>query len=259
MYRLAAQVVNARTDETPLRDGTTHDLKAMLAAIREDTRVVFIANPNNPTGTYVNKDEMREYFDRVPDHVLTVVDETYKEYVLAEDYPDASEYLRQGKNVMVLRTFSKIHGLAGFRVGYGSTTPEMVDGLDRVRSPFNTTSVRQIAALHALDDEEHISRSQSLNNIEEEFLSTELKKRKLSFIPSVTNFILIDVGMDSDQFFLKLLPKGVIVRPMKGVPVPESYPALHRTAGGERKIPEGARPGHDMSAGSSINVALHIN
>jgi histidinol-phosphate aminotransferase len=220
MYRLAAQAVNARTDETPLRDGTTHDLDAMLAAVREDTRVIFIANPNNPTGTYVNRYEMRAFFDRVPDHVLTVVDEAYKEYVVADDYPDATDYLRQGKNVMVLRTFSKIHGLAGFRVGYAVTTPEMVDGLDRVRSPFNTTSVGQVAALHALDDEEHVERSRALNNLEKEFLSRELKKRNLAFVPSAANFILVDVGMDSEQFFLKLLPRGVIVRSMKGYRFP---------------------------------------
>jgi histidinol-phosphate aminotransferase len=221
MYNIASQAACSTIIEPPMKDGTTHDLEAMAAAIREDTRIVFIANPNNPTGTYVTKDELKAFFAKVPEHILVVVDEAYREYVEQEDYPNASEYLHAGRQVMVLRTFSKIYGLAGLRMGYALTTPELVEGLNRVRSPFNTTSLGQAAALHALDDQAHVEKSKKINRMEKDFLYGELKKRNIHFIPSVANFIMIDVAMDCQRFFEQMLPLGVIVRPVANYRFPK--------------------------------------
>ena len=215
MYRIAVLAMNAPLISVPLRD-ERHDLAAMAAACDARTALVYIGNPNNPTGTYVGRAAFADYFAAVPPHVLTVIDEAYFDYVEAEDYPDGMEFQRAGRNVLVLRTFSKIHGLAGIRIGYGITSPEVARGLEAVRSPFNTSSIAQAAALAALDDREHVARSRQENAREARYVQAELKRRQLDFVPTVANFVLLRTALSGEELMRRLLAHGVIVRPMEG-------------------------------------------
>ncbi len=190
-------------------------LKAMAEAVTDKTRLVFIANPNNPTGTIVRKDELRGFLDSLPEDVIVCLDEAYYEYVQDEDFPNSIEYVKEGRAVVVMRTFSKIYGLAGLRIGYGVGHPKIVDYLGRVRQPFNVNSLAQVASLAALDDTEHITRSRENNIRGLEYLYGELEKMGYSFVRTEANFFLIRVG-DGEGFYRRLLEKGVIVRAMKG-------------------------------------------
>jgi histidinol-phosphate aminotransferase len=181
---------------------------------------VYIANPNNPTGTYVTRGELEDYFRRVPPGVLTVLDEAYSEYLVAPDYPSGREALRQGRRVVVLHTFSKAYGLAGLRIGYGLAPPDVVEGLERVRSPFNTSRIGQVAALAALDDQEHLERSRTVNQEGLRFLEAEFGRRGLAGVRSVANFILVDFGRDAGPIDQALLRQGVITRPMTAYGLP---------------------------------------
>jgi histidinol-phosphate aminotransferase len=214
MYRIAVLAMNAQLVSVPLRDDR-HDMAAMAAACDQRTALVYIGNPNNPTGTYVGRDAMREYFTRVPGHVLTVIDEAYFDYVGAPDYPDGLEFLRAGRNVVVLRTFSKIHGLAGIRIGFGATATEVASALEAVRSPFNTSSVGQAAALAALRDQGHVARSRAENAREGAYLMRELARRRIEFVPTVANFVLVRTPLAGEELHQRLLHEGVIVRPME--------------------------------------------
>ena len=214
MYRIAVLAMNAPLISVPLHD-ERHDLEAMAGACDARTALVYIGNPNNPTGTYVGRDAFLRYFDRVPPHVLTVLDEAYFDYVEAPDYPDGLEFLRAGKNVLVLRTFSKIHGLAGLRIGYGVTSPDIARALEAVRSPFNTSSIAQAAALAALEDGGHVMRSRAENAREARFVEAELTRRRIDFIPTVANFLLMRTGLSGETLYQGLLQRGVIVRPME--------------------------------------------
>jgi len=214
MYRIAVAAMGAPLVSVPLREDR-HDLPAMAAACDERTALVYIGNPNNPTGTYVTRSQMDEYFRRLPAHVLTVVDEAYFDYVEAADYPDCLEDLRAGRGVVVLRTFSKIHGLAGMRIGYAVTLKEVASALDAVRSPFNTSVLAQVAARAALEDTEHVARSRAENAREARFLSEELSRRGLEFVPPAANFFLVRTPARGEEVYQNLLRLGVIVRPME--------------------------------------------
>lgn len=216
MYELAVNQVNGRPVAIPTTPGRGHDLAAMAAAITSHTKLVYIANPCNPTGTYVTREELDRFFETVGDRVLVVMDEAYFEYVDRSDYPDGLEDLRAGRNVIALRTFSKIYGLAGIRVGYGIAAPEVIATLNRVRSPFNTSSLAQAGALAALDDAQWAQRSREHNLRELAFLSTELTRRGVRFTPSVTNFILIEFDADVRELFVEFQKLGVIIRPVGG-------------------------------------------
>ena len=214
MYRIAVLAMNAPLVSVPLRDDR-HDLLAMAGACDARTALVYIGNPNNPTGTFVGRDAVSAYLARVPPHVLTIIDEAYFDYVQDPDYPDCLELLREGQNLLVLRTFSKIHGLAGLRVGYGITSVDVARALEAVRSPFNTSALAQAGALAALEDSDHVARSRAENARECLFLQSELARRRLDFIPSVANFVLVRTGMGGEEMHQKLLRQGVIVRPME--------------------------------------------
>jgi histidinol-phosphate aminotransferase len=162
------------------------------------------------------KAEMDRFMDRVPDHVLVCVDEAYFEYVTRADYPDSLDYLRTGKNVLALRTFSKIYGLAGLRIGYGVTKPEIAELMNKVRQPFNTNSLGQVGALAALGDRKHVERSVTLNNEGKQFLYRELERLGVQYVPTEANFILFETARDGRELYAGLLKKGVIVRPMGG-------------------------------------------
>lgn len=211
IYETNTTLMNGKIKLVPLRN-FTFDLDGIKNSITEKTKLIFIANPNNPTGTIVKKDEVKKFLDTIPENIIVVFDEAYYEYVEDKNYPDTLSYVRENKNVIVLRTFSKIYGLAGLRIGYGIGKKEIISYLNRVREPFNVTSVAQIAAFAALDDKEHIKKSKKVNLQGKKFLYRELKKLNLFFVETQANFIFVDTGIDSKILFQKMLKKGIIIR-----------------------------------------------
>jgi histidinol-phosphate aminotransferase len=216
-YKIIARVLGAQTIEAPSRD-FGHDLERMLGAVNDRTELIFIANPNNPTGTFLSAPEIERFLDRVPARLIVVFDEAYYEFV--DDPPDLLPYVREGRNVVLLRTFSKIHGLAGARVGYGVARPELIEVLQKTREPFNVNSIGQIGALAALHDEEHQRTTKRVVDEGRAFLETEFRTLGLRFLPSKGNFILVNVG-DGHAVFQRMLERKVIVRAMKGYKLAE--------------------------------------
>jgi histidinol-phosphate aminotransferase len=215
MYKLAVTGGHGVCVEVPLKDWR-HDLPAMARAVTGRTRVVFVCNPNNPTGTMVTRDEVREFMAAVPDDVIVVFDEAYYEYVRDPHYPDTLDYVRQNRPVVVLRTFSKIYGLAGLRIGYGITTPEIVEYLHRVRNPFNANTLAQFAARAALGDEQHVAASRALNEAEMASVDNGLRALGLAPLPSQANFLFFDTHRNGRDVFDRLLREGIIVRHLGG-------------------------------------------
>ncbi len=215
VYKLVVTATGGKAVIVPLKD-QRHDLAAMASMIGDRTRLVFIANPNNPTGTIVTEDEVYDFLERVPDNVIVVFDEAYKEYVTSKDFPDSLGYLRMGRNIVILRTFSKIYGLAGLRIGFGIAKSELVNYMNRVRQPFNTNSLAQRAALCALDDDEHIRKSLEINEEGKKYYYSSLKEMGLRYIPTEANFIYFDSGRDGKQIYNALLKEGLIVRHIEG-------------------------------------------
>ena len=205
-------VEGATPVRVPLTPDGVHDLEGMLAAINERTKLVWVCNPNNPTGTYVNQEDLLRFLERVPKHVLVIVDEAYAEYVTAEDYPQTLTFLDQYPNLMVLRTFSKIYSLAALRIGYGFASKEIIDWMNRIREPFNTSRIAQKAALAALADQEHVQVCHQKNKEGKEFLYRELNRLNIRYFPSETNFVMVDLGQPARPVFEALLRQGVIVR-----------------------------------------------
>jgi histidinol-phosphate aminotransferase len=216
-YRLVASLFSAKTVSVPDRD-YHFDLAAMARAITPRTRVAFVANPNNPTGTLVGQDEIDRFMEEIPSHVVVVFDEAYHEYL--DDAPDTLKFVRAGRNVIVLRTFSKIHALASIRLGYGIARPELIRVLQKTREPFNTSGVAQAAAVAALADTAHQAESKRTADEGRAYLEEEFTALGLPFIHGVANFILVKVG-DGKALFKKLLGKGVIVRALTGYNLPE--------------------------------------
>jgi histidinol-phosphate aminotransferase len=214
MYKIATKIVDGRGLTVPLK-GLTHDLEAMAGRIEQDTRVIYIANPNNPTGTMVTGEAFEKFLERVPSEVVVVVDEAYREYIDRSDYPDTLRYIREGRSVVVLRTFSKIHGLAGLRVGYGIGPASVIEAVRKCRLPFNVNSLAQEACLAALGDEQHIQRSRQVNREGLDWLNREIDRLGLRRTDSVANFIYIDVGKDAGPVFQALQHEGIIARTIK--------------------------------------------
>lgn len=219
VYPISTQAVGATARVAPARN-FGHDLAAMAALVNEQTRVVFIANPNNPTGTWLGASELRDFIAALPDWVLVVVDEAYVEYVQEPDYPDTSRWLGDFPNLIVTRTFSKAYGLAGLRVGYGLANPQVADLLNRVRQPFNVNSLALAAAEAALDDPEHLRRSVELNQAGLAQLEVGLRTLGVDYIPSVGNFITLDLGRPAAPVDQALLREGCIVRPLANYGMP---------------------------------------
>ncbi|MBI4218245.1 MAG: histidinol-phosphate transaminase [Elusimicrobia bacterium] len=218
-YKMAADLLGAKTIEAPMKN-QTHDLQAMFRNVNRRTKALFVANPNNPTGTYVNRQEVELFFSNFkPGQVspFLIFDEAYYEYSkeLAPDYPDLLNYFRKGYPVVVLRTFSKIYGLAGLRVGYGVAPQWVVEAMDRVRPPFNVSSLAQSAAIACLNDRAHIQKSLAIVREGLDYLTQEMRRLGLPTIPSVGNFLMVSVSpLLGKNLFQKLLRKGVIVRAM---------------------------------------------
>jgi len=190
------------------------DLEAMARAMTPHTKLVFIANPNNPTATIVTADEVEHFLARVPDRTIVVFDEAYWEFAQGPDFPDSLAYMKQGRRVLVLRTFSKAASLAGLRVGYCVGDPDAISLMNRIRQPFNVNSLAQVAALAALEDEGHILECLRTMEAGRAFLYEEFKALGIKYVPSRANFILVDVGRSANDIYQKLLREGVIVRPL---------------------------------------------
>jgi histidinol-phosphate aminotransferase len=212
VYSMAVQGVGGKSVQIPLKD-YTHDLSAMADAITPRTKIIFIANPNNPTGTINRKNEFERIMEKVPARIIVVLDEAYYEYVTAADYADSMKYLHSEKNVLILRTFSKIYGLAGLRIGYGIAKKEILSDMNRLREPFNTNTLAQRAALAALDDAEHVSHSRSVNEAGKKYLYNGLDSLGVKYVPTEANFLYIPV-QNAMAVYDSLLKKGVIIRPM---------------------------------------------
>lgn len=219
IYKLVASMLRAETTMTPMVD-FTHDLDAMLAAITPETKLVFVANPNNPTGTMVDTDALYRFMDRVPDHVAVVLDEAYIEILPPEQQPDTLRYVREGRKVFLLRTFSKVYGLAGLRIGYAIAPTEGIGLLNRVRQPFNVNAMALAAALAALEDEAFVKHTREVVETGLRSLERGFEAMGLEYVPSVTNFILVKVG-DGVGVTQALQRLKVIVRPMAGYGLPE--------------------------------------
>ena len=217
VYKLMAKVFGAETIEVD-DPGYVHDLDAMAAAITPHTKEVFIANPNNPTGTLVTQEQIDRFMAKVPPHVVVVFDEAYYEFL--DNPPDTLKYVREGRNVVVLRTFSKIQGLAGTRVGYGIANKELIDVLQRTRQPFNLNSIAQAGALAGLLDQEHQDKTKRITDEGRTYLQAQFGQMGLEYIPSFANFVLVKVG-DGHAVFKAMMDKGVIVRAMAAYKLPE--------------------------------------
>jgi len=247
MYSIAVKSMGAPLRLVPLVDHR-HDLETMATACDDTTALVYIANPNNPTGTYVGRAAFDAYFRRIPAHVLTIVDEAYRDYVEVADYPDCLDDLRKGRNVVVLRTFSKIHGLAGMRIGYATTGTEVAQALEGVRSPFNTSVLAQAAVRADLDDIDHVASSREDNGSELAVLARELSRRGIKFVPTVDNFYLVFMPRKGEEAYQALLGLGIIVRPM------DAYGFTHavRVSVGTRRENERFLEAMDQLGGGSM-------
>ena len=215
IYKMEVTAAHGKAVIVPLVDWT-HDLDGMAKAITPKTRLVFLCNPNNPTGTMVAADAVARFMSQIPEDVIVVFDEAYLEYVRDAHFPDSLQYVTQGRNAIVLRTFSKIYGLAGLRIGYGLTTPEITTCLNRVRPPFNANTLAQQAALAALGDDEHVAKSRAINAAGMQQLESGLQALGFTTIPSQANFIYFNVKRDGRGVFDALLREGVIVRHIEG-------------------------------------------
>ena len=214
VYSMVVQAAGGNNIIVPLKDWR-HDLNAMASKITAKTRIVFIANPNNPTGTINTREEMDAFMERVPEGVLVVLDEAYYEYVTSPDYADSFKYFREGRDILILRTFSKIYGLAGLRIGYGIAKSSIISDMNKVRQPFNVNSLAQKAAHASLNDEKHLARARKINERGKKYLYKKLQAMKIRYVPTEANFVFI---IFNDKFAFRiyndLLKWGVIVRPM---------------------------------------------
>src|SRR5450830_853419 len=223
VYALATQAVGARAIEVKAKD-FGHDLQAMAAAIADDTRLIYIANPNNPTGTFLPPAELDAFLKAVPQHVVVVIDEAYNEYLSADLQYESTDWVRTYPNLIVSRTMSKAYGLAGLRVGFAIAQPGVTDLLNRIRQPFNVNSLAQAAAVAALADSDFLARSAQLNAAGYRQLTQAFDTMGLTYLPSFGNFVMVQVGSDDGagaRVNLGLLKKGIIVRPLANYGLPQ--------------------------------------
>lgn len=211
-YEFVSKIMEVNCIAVPVKEDFSHNLEAMAKKIGPKTKLIFICNPNNPTGTIVRDQELKAFLRNIPPNILVVLDEAYYEYVTDPEYPNSLELVRQGKNVIILRTFSKIFGLAGLRIGYGIARPEIVAYINRVKEPFNVNLLAQEAARVSLKDREHLKRSKELVIQGKNYLYKTFDKLGLEYVPTQANFIFVNVFRDSKEVFTALLREGAIVR-----------------------------------------------
>jgi len=219
VYPIAAKVVGADAVVVAAKN-FGHDLEAMANAITEKTRLIFIANPNNPTGTCLYKDELKKFMQSVPENVIVVMDEAYYEYVEDDNYPQTLTWLELFPNMIITRTFSKAYGLAGARIGYSVSHRDIAGLLNRIREPFNVNSFAMAAATTAIKDNQFLEQAVNLNKEGMNFLIKQLQELELTYIPSKGNFITVNMGSDAAPYYQKLLHQGVIVRPVANYQMP---------------------------------------
>ncbi|MGZ4107003.1 MAG: histidinol-phosphate transaminase [Tumebacillaceae bacterium] len=219
-YWFGTQVMAATSVIVPLKENFEYDLEAMLAAVTDKTKLVYLCTPNNPTGTYIKKAELTAFLDRLPKRVLVALDEAYEEYVEAEDAAHGIDFLKAGYNVLVMRTFSKLYALAALRVGYTMGRAEVIHAVNRTREPFNVNHLAQVAAVAALQDEEHKQASRDVNRAGYAQLEQGLQELGFSIVPSQANFLIFNTGLDDKELFQALLREGVIVRSGTALGVP---------------------------------------
>ncbi len=227
IYALSVRATGATVNVAPSlpadrpQQALGHDPNELWAAVDDKTRLLFIANPNNPTGTWLSHQQIRELLIALPGDIIVVLDEAYAEYVTDPDYADGLSLLDEFPQLLVTRTFSKIHGLAGLRIGYGISHPALAELLNRIRQPFNTNSLAQAAAIAALGDEDHVSRSREMNARGRDTLAAGLSKLGFQVIPSQGNFLLARIGTEASELYEHLLRAGIIVRPVANYGLPE--------------------------------------
>jgi histidinol-phosphate aminotransferase len=219
LYYTAIRATGARYVEVPQRE-YHFDLDSMAEFLPPEAKIIFLANPNNPTGTMFDADVLDQFLAQIPEHVLVVLDEAYCDYVETPNYTRSIDLVRGGRNLIVLRTFSKVYGLAGLRVGYGIGPAPLLDEMNKIRGPFNTSNVAQAAALAAIDDREHVQRSIESNRTGLAQLSAGLQKLGVKYVPSFTNFLLVDFGFETEPLSDQMLKRSVIVRPMRWMGFP---------------------------------------
>ncbi|MFH1683601.1 MAG: histidinol-phosphate transaminase [Candidatus Margulisiibacteriota bacterium] len=221
LYEFVVRIFDGKLVFVPLKD-LAQDLDAMAKAVTPKTKMIFLCNPHNPTGTMINRKDFHEFLKKVPDNVLVIVDEAYAEFVESKELPESLSYVLEGKNVLVLRTFSKFYGLAGLRVGYGIAKAELVKYLFRLKPPFNVNRLAQAGAKAALDDKKFLEKTYK-NNLEgKKYLYAELDKLGLGYIKTESNFILINIKKPADQMFLEMMKQRIIIRPLTSFGLPEA-------------------------------------
>ncbi len=221
MYDIYTRVMRAKLIKTPLTQNYGFDLVAMKQAVTDKTKIIFICNPNNPTGTILLKNEIDQFINSVPQNILIVLDEAYFEFVDSDQYPDSIQYIRQGRpNILVMRTFSKVYGLAGIRIGYAVALPEILGPLNTIKEPFAVNRLAQIAGVAALGDDEFVKKTIEQTRLGREFLYREFTRLGLFHIPSHTNFVLVKLGSEAAFVVEKLMQMGVIIRPGIGYNLP---------------------------------------
>jgi histidinol-phosphate aminotransferase len=230
-YKIAVNIAQGQLIEVPMKN-YRHDLDAIRKTIKKNTKVIFLDNPINPTGKMVTKDELEDFFKKLPDNILVIVDEAYYEYIDDPQYPESYKYFKEGRDILILRTYSKIYGLAGTRLGYGIAKEEIIANLMKLRVSFNVNRISQIAGIAALDDDEHIRRGRHINDVGKKFLYDAYKDLGLFYIPTYGNFIFVDFKRDSQIVFEALQSKGIITRTIKQYGFPT---ALRITIGTEEQ------------------------
>ncbi|GAH03589.1 unnamed protein product, partial [marine sediment metagenome] len=213
MGKIIAQIMNANLKQIPLKD-FQHDFDSILEAISPETKIVYLDNPMNPIGSMKGRQDIESFMEKIPDDVIVVFDEAYYEYISREDYSDTLRFVKEGKNVIVLRTFSKLFGLAGLRIGYGTANKEFIKAIKQVSPPFSVNRLAQLGAIAALGDVDHIQKSKDLNEAGKSFLYEKFEEMSLFYIPSETNFVTLDVKTDAVQIAEELQKEGVIIRPL---------------------------------------------
>lgn len=231
-YKIAINIAAGELIEVPLKNHM-RDLNAMRSAIKENTKIIFLDNPMNPLGIINTRDEIENFFRQIPDNILVVMDEAYHQYIVNKpEYPDSFKYYKEGKNIIILHTFSKIYGLAGARLGYGLADEEIISNLMKLRISFNVNRISQVAGIAALDDYEHVKRGRAVNDAGKEFLYDAYKKLGLFYLPTYGNFIFVDFEKDSNIIFESLQREGIITRTLKQYGFPN---ALRITIGTEEQ------------------------
>jgi len=215
-YQAAAHLMGAKPVLAPMKPDLGVDLDAILERITPATKLICLCNPNNPTGAVIPADELRAFVDKVPDHVLVVIDEAYHEYAVDPEYHSSVDLVKQGKNVFVIRTFSKVYSLAAARIGYGIGQPQVVDAINHVRLPFNVNGVAQAGALASLEDAEHVAESKRVNEQGKAILTQLFDELGMKYLRSNTNFVCVDTGKNSTWMFEQLAARGIIVRDLAG-------------------------------------------